>query len=58
MDLIKENGGEITRAKTLIVSKESEDSYTIPNTHIDNKPGYFAHFKDSEGNRMGLYGSN
>jgi predicted enzyme related to lactoylglutathione lyase len=58
MDLIKENGGEITHQKTLIIQKVSEDSYKIPDTYVDNKPGYYAHFKDSEGNRMGLYGSN
>ncbi|PCJ27675.1 MAG: hypothetical protein COA97_03390 [Flavobacteriales bacterium] len=58
MDLIKENGGEITHEKTLIRSKESGSSFTIPNTYIDNKPGYYAHFRDSEGNKMGLYGTN
>ena len=58
IELIKENGGEVTHAKTLIVTKENNSSYTIPNTYIDNKPGYYAHFTDSEGNRMGLYGTN
>ncbi len=58
MALIEENSGKITHAKTLIISRESEDSYVIPNTYIDNKPGYYAHFIDSEGNKMGLYGSN
>lgn len=58
LDLIKENGGEVTHSKTLIISKENSNSYTIPNTYIDNKPGYYAHFIDSEGNRMGLYGTN
>lgn len=56
--LIKENGGEITHAKTLITRKEGENSYAIPNTYIDNKPGYYAHFIDCEGNKMGLYGTN
>lgn len=58
MNLIKLNGGKITKNKTLITNKESENSYTIPNTYIDNKPGYYAHFIDSEGNKMGLYGTN
>ena len=58
IDLIKENGGEVTHKKTLITKRESEDSYTIPNTYIDNKPGYYARFVDCEGNKMGLYGSN
>jgi predicted enzyme related to lactoylglutathione lyase len=58
LELIKENGGEIIKNKTLITSKESGNSFTIPNTYIDNKPGYYAHFYDSEGNKMGLYGTN
>ncbi len=56
--LISENGGKIITPKTLITHKESGNSYTIPNTYIDNKPGYYAHFLDSEGNKMGLYGTN
>ena len=55
---IKENGGEVIKTKKLIKKKESETSSTIPNTYIDKKPGYYAHFIDSEGNKMGLYGSN
>lgn len=58
MELIVENGGKILTPKTLITKKESDSNYVIPNTYIDNKPGYFAHFLDSEGNKMGLYGSN
>ena len=56
--LIKENGGQVIKDKKLIIKMESESSYTIPNTYIDNKPGYYAHFIDSEGNKMGLYGTN
>ena len=58
MDLIVEKGGKIIKEKTLITNKESNDSFTIPNTYIDNNPGYYAHFLDSEGNKMGLYGTN
>ena len=58
MELVEEFGGKVTHAKTLIIAKESADSYTIPNTYIDNKHGYYAHFLDSEGNKMGLYGTN
>ena len=56
--LIKEFGGTIVHSKTLIKAKENGDSYAIPNTYVDNKPGYYAHFLDSEGNKMGLYGTN
>ena len=58
MALIEENGGKITHEKTLIITPEGKDSYIIPNTYVDNKPGYYAHFIDCEGNNMGLYGSN
>ena len=58
LDLIKENGGKVLVEKTLITKKENDKSSLIPNTYIDDKPGYFAHFIDSEGNKMGLYGSN
>ena len=56
--LINENGGEVVKDKTLIIKKETDKKSIIPNTYIDNKPGYYAHFMDSEGNRMGLYGTN
>lgn len=58
IELIETNGGKILIPKTLITRKESDSEYIIPNTYIDNKPGYYAHFLDSEGNKMGLYGSN
>lgn len=55
---IEANGGKILVKKTLISKKIDATSGIIPNTYIDDKPGYFAHFLDSEGNKMGLYGSN
>lgn len=58
MDQIKTSGGKIVIPKTLITFKENENELIIPNTYIDNKPGYYAHFKDCEGNNMGLYGTN
>lgn len=58
LEKIKENGGEVLVQKTLIRKNLGGGSSSIPNTYIDNKPGYFAHFIDSEGNRMGLYGTN
>lgn len=55
---IENNGGKILIPKTLITRKENANDSVIPRTYIDNKPGYYAHFLDSEGNKMGLYGSN
>ena len=58
MQGIEENGGKILVSKTLIKKKINDHSGTIPDTYIDGKPGYFVHFLDSEGNKIGLYGSN
>lgn len=55
---IERNGGKILVKKTLITKKLDATSGLIPNTYIDGKTGYFVHFMDSEGNKMGLYGSN
>lgn len=55
---IERNGGKILVKKTLITKKIDATTGLIPNTYIDGKPGYFVHFMDSEGNKMGLYGSN
>lgn len=55
---IEKFGGTVLIKKTLITKKIDEKSGYIPNTYIDDKPGYFMHFLDSEGNKMGLYGSN
>lgn len=57
-DGIVQNGGKILVPKTLIKKKIDGNFGTIPDTYIDGKPGYFVHFLDSEGNKMGLYGSN
>ncbi len=53
---ITEHEGTILHSKTLIKKKLDDGFSEIPNTYIDSQPGYFAHFIDSEGNRMGLYG--
>jgi predicted enzyme related to lactoylglutathione lyase len=58
LELIEENKGEIITKKTLITSQQENNTFIIPNTYIDEKPGYYAHFIDSEGNKMGLYGTN
>lgn len=55
---IEQCGGKILVKKTLITKKIDATSGYIPNTYIDDKPGYFAHFLDSEGNKMGLYGTS
>lgn len=58
LEKVQANGGKILVPKTLIRKKLEPGTSTIPNTYIDNKPGYFAHFLDCEGNRLGLYGTN
>lgn len=54
---IESNGGTVLKGKTLIKKALADERNLIPNTYIDDQPGYFAHWLDSEGNRMGLYGS-
>lgn len=57
---IVENGGEILVSKTLIKNQNTESGDCIlPNNFIDGKDiGYFAYFKDSEGNKMALYANS
>lgn len=50
-------GGKVRTAKT-IIKKREEGRTAIPNTYINDQPGYYAHFEDTEGNRMGLYGAH
>jgi predicted enzyme related to lactoylglutathione lyase len=56
LESIAAEGGEVLSPRTLI-KKDRHDGFSeIPDTYINGQPGYFAHFLDSEGNRMGLYG--
>jgi len=58
LDAIVEMGGEVLVSKTLIKAKQEDGTASIPNTYIDDQPGYFARIIDSEGNRIGLYGAH
>ncbi|MDQ3189957.1 MAG: hypothetical protein M3Q58_00020 [Bacteroidota bacterium] len=58
LDLIENNGGKVLQHKTLIKNTTKEGEVTIPKTLIDGNVGYFAYFKDSEGNKMGLYSNS
>ena len=51
-------GGEVVMAKTLIKDSAGEGMTRIPFTLIDNRIGYFAKFKDSEGNLVAIYGNS
>lgn len=51
-------GGEIIVPKTLITDSIGTGQTRIPLTHIDNRIGYFAKFKDSEGNHIAIYGNS
>ena len=57
LERIVEWGGEILKGKTLIKKTLDSGLSEIPRTYVDDKSGYFAHFLDCEGNRLGLYGS-
>ena len=53
------NGGQILLSKTLIKNEMEDGSSVLPKNFIDGSSlGYFAYFLDTEGNKMGLYGSS
>lgn len=58
LEKIESNGGEVITPKTLIKKPLENNDTILVKTYIDNRSGYFAHFFDSEGNKIGLYGSN
>jgi uncharacterized protein len=58
LQAIKAYGGEIILEKTLIRNLREDGSIVIPKTQIDGSSGYYAYFKDSEGNKMGLYSNS
>ncbi|MCH8902652.1 MAG: hypothetical protein IIA45_01885 [Bacteroidetes bacterium] len=55
LDIVDEAGGEVLQKKTIIKLQQEDGSMIIPKTLIDNKEGYYARFKDSEGNEMALH---
>jgi predicted enzyme related to lactoylglutathione lyase len=54
---ILDSKGIIEKEKTLITNKPSDgiSDEPIPKTFIDNHVGFYAVFRDSEGNKMALY---
>lgn len=56
---ILDNGGKVIVSKTLIKNETSKGDSILPENFIDGSSlGYFAYFLDTEGNKMGLYGSS
>jgi predicted enzyme related to lactoylglutathione lyase len=51
-------GGTIVQNKKLIKNALEDGRVIIPKTLIDGNVGYFSHFKDTEGNRIGLYSNS
>lgn len=52
--LVYLNGGDDLAPMLALVS-EAGGSVVVPKTEIGNGFGYFAHFMDSEGNKIGLH---
>jgi predicted enzyme related to lactoylglutathione lyase len=50
--------GEILKEKSLIRNETAEGKIIIPKTLIDNSSGYFAVFRDPDGNKMALYSNS
>ena len=56
---IVSNGGKVVVSKTLIKDAKDDGGSIIPKNFIDGSIlGYYAYFLDTEGNKMGLYGSS
>lgn len=56
---IESNGGTIIVPKTLIKNETSDGKSILPKNYINKKDnGYFAYFLDTEGNKMGLFGTS
>jgi len=57
VERILDSNGTIEKEKTLITNKPSDGigDEPIPKTFIDNHRGFYALFRDSEGNKMALY---
>lgn len=51
-------GGEIILPKTILKMKEESGNVIIANSFIDNRTGYIAKFRDSEGNIMALHSNS
>ncbi|HXC05675.1 MAG TPA: VOC family protein [Bacteroidia bacterium] len=55
---IKTLGGTVLKEKSLIRNQLENGTSVIPNTLIDNSLGYYALFRDPEGNKMALYSNS
>jgi predicted enzyme related to lactoylglutathione lyase len=51
-------GGEVLKEKAIIKNENPDGSRVIPKTYIDNSVGYYALFRDPEGNKMALYSNS
>ena len=53
------NGGQVLVSKTLIKNVTAEGDSVLPENFIDGSSlAYFSYFLDTEGNKMGLFGSS
>jgi predicted enzyme related to lactoylglutathione lyase len=56
---IKLYGGEILKEKAIIKNESPDGTMVIPqSTFIDSSVGYYALFRDTEGNKMALYSNS
>jgi len=55
---IRQMGGEILKEKSIIKNETLDGKSIIPKTLIDNAHGYYALFRDPEGNKMALYSNS
>ncbi|MFI5148453.1 MAG: VOC family protein [Bacteroidia bacterium] len=55
---IKQLGGEVLKEKSIIKDETPDGKTMIALTMIDNAHGYYALFRDPEGNKMALYSNS
>jgi predicted enzyme related to lactoylglutathione lyase len=55
---IKMYGGTVLKEKSIIKNQVEDGKSVIPKTLIDNSLGYYALFRDTEGNKMALYSNS
>jgi predicted enzyme related to lactoylglutathione lyase len=58
LERIRELGGVVVKEKSLIRNQLENGTSVIPKTLIDNSLGYYALFRDPEGNKMALYSNS
>jgi predicted enzyme related to lactoylglutathione lyase len=58
LERVERGGGIILKKKQLVRNELADGRYMIPKTLIDGNSGYYSHFRDPDGNQIGLYSNS